>query len=103
LIPGRALRDTASVTHQRPLKRHAETGLVSTVDATIGCGHIMVIAAAIAAASSSVGIGVIVPTLTFIASPPLNVQHGHAMFGFVGDATSQGIPTEKQCLTPSSS
>jgi hypothetical protein len=78
------------VTHQRPLNRHAETALVSAVEATIGCGHIMVTAAAIAAASSSVGIGEIVPTLRFIASPPLNVQHGRAMFGFVGFATLRG-------------
>jgi hypothetical protein len=91
------------VTHQRPLNRHAETALVSAVEATIGCGHIMVTAAAIAAASSSVGIGVIVPMFVLIASPPLFVQHGHAMFDFVGCATLQGNPTEKRCLKPSSS
>jgi hypothetical protein len=77
--------------------------LASVVEATIGCGHIMVTAAAIAAASSSVGIGVIVPTLRFIASPQLYLQHGHAMFGFAGYATLQGIPTEKRCQRPSSS
>jgi len=59
------------VTHQRPLKRHEETALASVVEATIGCGHIMVTAAAIAAASSSEGIGEIVPTLMLIASPRL--------------------------------
>jgi hypothetical protein len=63
----------------------------------------MVTAAAIAAASSSVGIGVIVPTLRLIASPQLNVQHGHATFDFVGYATLLGNPIEKQCLKPSSS
>jgi hypothetical protein len=91
------------VTHQRPLKRHAETALASVAEATIGCGHIMVTAAAIAAASSSVGIGVIAPTLRLIASPQLYLQHGHAMFGFAGYATLQGIPREKRRQRPSSS
>jgi hypothetical protein len=91
------------VTHQRPLNRQAETALASVVEATIGCGHIMVTAAAIAAASSSVGIGVIVPMFAFIASPPLNLQRGHAMFGFADCATLRGIPREKRCQTPNSS
>jgi hypothetical protein len=91
------------VTHQRPLKRQAETALASVVEAAIGCGHIMVTAAAIAAASSSVGIGEIVPTLMFIVSPQLYLQHGRAMFGFAGYATSQGIPIEKRFPKPSSS
>jgi hypothetical protein len=53
--------------HQRPLKRHDSFVFAEFCCASTGCGHIMVTAAAIAAASSSEGMGVIEPTLTFIA------------------------------------
>lgn len=47
----------ASLAHQRPLKRHDVPDVFVAGAGTIGWGHIMVTAAAMAAASSSVGTG----------------------------------------------
>jgi hypothetical protein len=63
--------------------------LFAEVDDATGCGHIIVIAAAIAAASSSVGAGEIAPMLTFIASPPLNQLLCRATFGCSRPTTSK--------------
>lgn len=54
--------------HQRPLKRQATfvRPFAETDDAATGCGHIIVTAAAIAAASSSDGTGWIEPTETWL-------------------------------------
>jgi hypothetical protein len=56
----------ALVSHQRPLKRQAEDAGVASLGELYACGHIMVIAAVIATASSSVGTGEIVDRLMLI-------------------------------------
>lgn len=67
---GRSVAANRSRRHQRPLKRQPIERAPSAATAATGCGHVSSTAATIAAASSSVGAGVIV---TFVPGTPLTV------------------------------